>query len=82
MRHIKEIFNQKDLSLIDNEYNEFLHKKEKYLQDKTNDNYLELTFAYELVDAYLKSALSDGYITLNELQYIRNELKDGLTEWI
>ena len=53
MRHIKEIFNQKDLSLIDNEYNEILHKKEIYLQDKTNDNYLELTFAYELVDAYL-----------------------------
>lgn len=80
MRHIKEIFNQKDLSFIDNEYNDFLHKKEKYLQNKTNDNYLELTFAYELIDAYLKSVLSDGYITLNELQYIRNELKEGLTE--
>ena len=82
MRHIKEIFSQKDLSVIDNEYNEFLQKKRQYLQNKTNNNYLELVFAYELVDAYLKSILSDGYITLNELQYIRAELKEGLIEWI
>lgn len=41
---------------------------------------MELTFAYELIDAYLKSTLSDGYITLNELQYIRAELKEGLIE--
>jgi len=82
MRHIKEIFSQKDLSVIDNEYNEFLQKKKQYLQNKTNNNYLELVFAYELVDAYLKSILSDGYITLNELQYIRAELKEGLIEWI
>ena len=82
MRHIKEIFSQKDLSVIDNEYNEFLQKKKQYLQNKTNNNYLELIFAYELVDAYLKSILSDGYITLNELQYIRAELKEGLIEWI
>lgn len=80
MRHIKEIFSQKDLSVIDNEYNEFLQKKKQYLQNKTNNNYLELVFAYELVDAYLKSILSDGYITLNELQYIRAELKEGLIE--
>ena len=52
MRHIKEIFSQKDLSVIDNEYNEFLQKKKQYLQNKTNNNYLELVFAYELVDAY------------------------------
>lgn len=82
MRHIKEIFSQKDLSVIDNEYNEFLQKKKQYLQNKTNNNYLELVFAYELVDAYLKSILSDGYITLNELQYLRAELKEGLIEWI
>ena len=82
MRHIKEIFSQKDLSVIDNEYNEFLQKKKQYLQNKTNNNYQELVFAYELVDAYLKSILSDGYITLNELQYIRAELKEGLIEWI
>ena len=80
MRHIKEIFSQKDLPVIDNEYNEFLQKKKQYLQNKTNNNYLELVFAYELVDAYLKSILSDGYITLNELQYIRAELKEGLIE--
>lgn len=80
MRHIKEIFSQKDLSVIDNEYNEFLQKKKQYLQNKTNNNYLELVFAYELVDAYLKSILSDGYITLNELQYLRAELKEGLIE--
>ena len=46
MKHIKEIFSEKDLSLIDNEYNEFLQKKEQYLQNKTDDNYLELIFAY------------------------------------
>ncbi len=82
MRHIKEIFSHKDLSFIDDEYDNFLQKKETYLQNKTSRNYLELTFAYELIDAYLKSTLSDGYITLNELQYIRAELKEGLIEWI
>ena len=80
MKHIKEIFSEKDLSLIDNEYNEFLQKKEQYLQNKTDDNYLELIFAYEIIDACLKSMLSDGYITLNEFQYIREELKRGLAE--
>lgn len=80
MKHIKEIFSEKDLSLIDNEYNEFLQKKEQYLQNKTDDNYLELIFAYEIIDACLKSMLSDGYITLNEFQYIRAELKGGLAE--
>ena len=82
MRHIKEIFNHKDLKFIDDEYDNFLQKKETYLQNKTCSNYLELTFAYELIAAYLKSTLSDGYITLNELQYIRAELKEGLIEWI
>ena len=80
MKHIKEIFSEKDLSLIDNEYNEFLQKKEQYLQNKTDDNYLELIFAYEIIDACLKSMLSDGYITLHEFQYIRAELKRGLAE--
>ena len=80
MKHIKEIFSEKDLSLIDNEYNEFLQKKEQYLQNKTDDNYLELIFAYEIIDACLKSMLSDGYITLNEFQYIRAELNRGLAE--
>lgn len=80
MRHIKEIFSHKDLSFIDDEYDNFLQKKETYLQNKTSRNYLELTFAYELIDAYLKSTFSDGYITLNELQYIRAELKEGLIE--
>ena len=80
MKHIKEIFSEKDLSLIDNEYNEFLQKKEQYLQNKTDDNYLELIFAYEIIDACLKSMLSDGYITLNEFQYIRAEPKRGLAE--
>ena len=32
MRHIKEIFNHKDLSFIDDEYDNFLQKKETYLQ--------------------------------------------------
>ena len=50
------------------------------MQNKTDDNYLELIFAYEIIDACLKSMLSDGYITLNEFQYIRAELKRGLAE--
>ena len=80
MKHIKEIFSEKDLSLIDNEYNEFLQKKEQYLQNKTDDNYLELIFAYALIAACRHSLFNDGYITLNEFQYIRAELKRGLAE--
>ena len=44
MRHIKEIFNHKDLSFIDDEYDNFLQKKETYLQNKTSSNYLELIY--------------------------------------
>lgn len=78
MRHIKDIFPDKDLSLINDEYNAFMKQKEKYINNRTNSNYFNLLFAYEQIDADLKSMLSDGYLSMDEFQYIRAELKKGV----
>lgn len=78
MKHIKDIFPDKDLSLIDDEYNTFMKQKEKYINNRTNSNYFSLMFAYEQIDADLKSMLSDGYLSMDEFQYIRAELKKGV----
>ena len=78
MKHIKEIFPDKDLSIIDDEYNVFIKRKKKYINNRTNNNYFNLLFAYEQIDADLKSMLSDGYLSMDEFQYIRAELKQGI----
>lgn len=78
MRHIKEIFAYKDLSFLDEEYDDFMKKKEKYIETRTTNDYLELTFAFAPIDASLKMQLSNGYLSLNELWDIRASLREGL----
>ena len=78
MRHIKDIFPDKCLSIIDDEYDAFMRRKKKYINNRTNKNYFNLIFAYTQIDADLRSMLSDGYLSMDELQYIRAELKRGV----
>ena len=78
MYHLKDIFEDKDMAFLDDDYNEFMICKNKHLADSTDDNYLELTNLYMAVDAYLKAMLSSGYLVLDEFQYIRGRLKKGL----
>lgn len=78
MRHIEEIFVYKDLSFLDKEYDDFVKKKKKYLETRTTNDYLELTFVFAAIDASLKMQLSNGYLSLNELWDIRTSLREGL----
>lgn len=78
MRHIEEIFTDKDLSFLDKEYDDFVKKKKKYLETRTTDDYLKLTFVFAAIDASLKMQLSNGYLSLNELWDIRASLREGL----
>lgn len=78
MRHIKEIFTYKDLSFLDEEYDDFIKKKEKYIETRTTNDYLEITFVFAAIDASLKMQLSNGYLSLNELWNIRASLREGL----
>lgn len=78
MRHIEEIFVCKDLSFLDKEYDDFVKKKKKYLETRTTNDYLELTFVFAAIDASLKMQLSNGYLSLNELWDIRTSLREGL----
>lgn len=78
MRHIEEIFAGKDLSFLDKEYDDFVKKKKKYLETRTTDDYLKLTFVFAAIDASLKMQLSNGYLSLNELWDIRASLREGL----
>lgn len=80
MKHITEIFNNKDISFLDKEYTEFIDKKEKYIESHTDESYFNLMFSYESLDAYLKSLLSDGYLSFNEFQHIRDKLKEGVED--
>ena len=50
-------------------------KKEEYIRNRTNNNYFNLIFAYTQIDADLRSMLSDGYLSMDEFQYIRAELR-------
>lgn len=52
--------------------------KNKYLADRTDDNYLELTNLYMVVDTYLKATLNSDHLALDEFQHIRGKLKEGL----
>ena len=78
MRHIEEIFTDKDLSFLDKEYDDFVKKKKKYLETRTTDDYLKLTFVFAAINASLKMQLSNGYLSLNELWDIRASLREGL----
>lgn len=76
--HMKDIFPYKNLAFLDNEYTDFMHTKNIYLKDRSDKNYLELTFAYTAMDSHLKELLSDGFLTLDEMYLIREKLKEGV----
>lgn len=56
----------------------FLEKKAVYMGNRTDNNYLELTFAYAAIDADLKSLLNRNVLSITEFRHIREKLKEGL----
>lgn len=78
MRYIKEIFPYKNLESADDAYDEFMQQKEKYMKDKSDDNYFGLMMAYMSIDADLKMYFNYGILSSEEFFYIRSKLKEGL----
>lgn len=74
MHHISEIFDEKNLDFIDNDYDEFVSAREKYLSDRSRENYIVMLSMYAGVDSDLRAALSSGYLTLEQIGLIRTEL--------
>lgn len=78
MHHIKGIFDEKDLSFIDCDYDEFVNAKEQYLSERSEENYIIMISVYAGVDSDLRALLSEGYLTLEQVELIRNELWKGV----
>ena len=78
MHHISEIFDEKNLDFIDNDYNAFVNAREKYLSGRSRENYIVMISMYAGIDSDLRTALSSGYLTLEQIVLIRNELWKGL----
>lgn len=78
MHHISEIFDEKDISFVDCDYDEFVSAREKYLSDRSREHYIVMLSMYAGVDSDLRAALSSGYLTLEQIVLIRNELWKGL----
>lgn len=74
MHHISEIFDEKNLDFIDNDYNAFVNAREKFLSDISRENYIVMISLYAGVDSDLRAALSSGYLTLEQIGLIRTEL--------
>lgn len=74
MHHISEIFDEKNLDFIDNDYNAFVNAREKFLSDSSRENYIVMISLYAGVDSDLRAALSSGYLTLEQIELIRTEL--------
>ena len=60
MHHISEIFDEKNLDFIDNDYDEFINAREKFLSDSSRENYIVMISLYAGVDSDLRAALSSG----------------------
>lgn len=74
MHHISEIFDEKDISFVDCDYDEFVSAREKFLSDSSRENYIVMISLYAGVDSDLRAALSSGYLTLEQIGLIRTEL--------
>ena len=68
---------KKIFDYLDEDYQELCELRSRYQQDRDMDTYSELVSVYMYIDAHLKSALSIGEITMDDLTYIRGELLSG-----
>lgn len=79
---MKKIFkielNDDIYELLKPSYLEFNKRKQTYLNNKSDDNYIELTFAYASIDADLKDLLSRNLLSLQDFRHIKEKLKEEL----
>lgn len=76
--HMADVYDKKDLSSMDENYNIFMTAKNAYINNKTKDNYSEYISEYMTICSNLKELLSIKFLTDNEFYYIRERIKEGV----
>ena len=74
--HMSDVYDKKDLSSMDENYNIFMTAKNAYINNKTKDNYSEYISEYMTICSNLKELLSIKFLTDDEFYYIRERIKE------
>ena len=73
---MSDVYDKKDLSSMDENYNIFMTAKNSYINNKTKDNYSEYISEYMTICSNLKELLSIKFLTDDEFYYIRERIKE------
>ena len=73
---MSDVYDKKDLSSMDENYNIFMTAKNAYINNKTKDNYSEYISEYMTICSNLKELLSIKFLTDDEFYYIRERIKE------
>lgn len=76
--HMSDVYNKKDLSSIDENYNIFMAAKNAYINNRTKENYSEYISEYMTICSNLKELLSIKFLTNDEFYHIREKIKEGI----
>ena len=76
--HMSDVYNKKDLSSMDENYNIFMAAKKAYINNRTKENYSEYISEYMTICSNLKELLSIKFLTNDEFYHIREKIKEGI----
>lgn len=76
--HMSDVYNKKDLSSMDENYNIFMAAKNTYINNRTKENYSEYISEYMTICSNLKELLSIKFLTNDEFYHIREKIKEGI----
>lgn len=76
--HMSDVYNKKDLSSMDENYNIFMAAKNAYINNRTKENYFEYISEYMTICSNLKELLSIKFLTNDEFYHIREKIKEGI----
>ncbi len=76
--HMSDVYNKKDLSSMDENYNIFMAAKNAYINNRTKENYSEYISEYMTICSNLKELLSIKFLTNDEFYHIREKIKEGI----
>ena len=76
--HMSNVYNKKDLSSMDENYNIFMAAKNTYINNRTKENYSEYISEYMTICSNLKELLSIKFLTNDEFYHIREKIKEGI----
>lgn len=75
---MSDVYNKKDLSSMDENYNIFMAAKNAYINNRTKENYSEYISEYMTICSNLKELLSIKFLTNDEFYHIREKIKEGI----